>query len=53
MLKIDNIEFSYQEIKVLKKIDLYIEKQDFRLSFYSEIQVDFLQFISVKDIYKK
>lgn len=47
-----------EEIKkpISKQIDSlkeYIEKKDFRLSFYSEIQVDFLQFISVKDIYKK
>lgn len=38
------------QIESLKE---YIEKKDFRLSFYSEIQVDFLQFISVKEIYKK
>ena len=39
-----------KQIESLKK---YIEKQDFRLSFYSAIQVDFLQFINIKDIYKK
>ncbi|GAA3643516.1 hypothetical protein [Flavivirga jejuensis] len=39
--------------KQIKSLEEYMQKKDFRLSFYSDIQVNFLQFISVKDIYKK
>lgn len=50
----NNLETIQQPIeKQIKSLEEYMEKKDFRLSFYSEIQVDFLQFISVKDIYKK
>ncbi|MCG8839035.1 hypothetical protein G1K37_11825 [Tenacibaculum dicentrarchi] len=37
----------------IESLEEYMKSKDFRLSFYSDIQVDFLQFISVKDIYKK
>ena len=50
----NNLETIQEPIKKqIKSLEEYMEKKDFRLSFYSEIQVDFLQFISVKDIYKK
>ncbi|MBP1838802.1 hypothetical protein [Formosa algae] len=50
----NNLETIQKPIeKQIKSLEEYTESKDFRLSFYSDIQVDFLQFISVKDIYKK
>ncbi|QXP63761.1 hypothetical protein [Polaribacter sp. HaHaR_3_91] len=40
-------------LKQIGAINEYIERQDSKMKFYPEIQVDFLQFISLKDIYKK
>lgn len=37
----------------IKSIKRYLIKDDLKLKFYPEIQVDFLQFISIKEIYKK
>lgn len=53
LLKNNLEEIKKPIIKQIESLNEYVEKNDFRLSFYSEIQVDFLQFISVKDIYKK
>lgn len=53
LLKNNLEEIKRPILKQIESLNEYMEKQDFRLSFYSEIQVDFLQFISVKDIYKK
>jgi hypothetical protein len=50
----NNLEIIKKPIEdQITSIKDYMKKKDFRLSFYSEIQVDFLQFISVKEIYKK
>lgn len=66
--KVESISLQYSENKlftnnlnsikapILKQIDAingYLDKQDFNMIFYPEIQVDFLQFISLKDIYRK
>jgi hypothetical protein len=40
-------------VKQIESLEEYMSSNEFKLSFYSDIQVDFLQFISVKDIYKK
>lgn len=37
-------------INQISAIDEYLTKMDFRMKFYAEIQVDFLQFVSIKDI---
>jgi hypothetical protein len=39
--------------KQIDAINEYLDKQDFIMNYYPEIQVDFLQFISLKDIYRK
>ena len=39
--------------KQINAIQEYLDNQDFNMVFYPEIQVDFLQFISLKDIYRK
>lgn len=66
--KVEDISIIYSEnelfknnIKSIQKpitnqiaaIDEYLTKMDFRMKFYAEIQVDFLQFVSIKDIYRK
>lgn len=53
LLKNNLEEIKKPILKQIESLNEYIEKNDFRLSFYSEIQVDFLQFISVKEIYRK
>jgi len=54
LLFINNLETIQKPItSQIKSLKEYIKSQDFILSFNPEIQVDFLQFINIKDIYKK
>jgi hypothetical protein len=54
LLFINNLETIQKPIiSQIKSLKEYVDIQDFRLSFNPEIQVDFLQFINIKDIYKK
>ena len=66
--KIEDLSLQYSEYELFKNnltslqepiksqinaINDYLDNQDFKMVFYPEIQVDFLQFISIKEIYKK
>ena len=53
LLKNNLEEIKKPILKQINSLKEYIIEKDFHLFFHSEIQVDFLQFISVKDIYKK
>lgn len=53
-LFINNLKSLQTPIKnQISAIDEYLTKKDFRMKLYAEIQVDFLQFINIKDIYRK
>ena len=66
--RVEDISLQYSENELFKNnlnsiktpismqinaIQEYLDNQDFNMVFYPEIQVDFLQFISLKDIYRK
>ncbi|WP_437395377.1 hypothetical protein [Flagellimonas lutimaris] len=66
--KVEDISLQYSENELFKNnlksilqpisnqidaIESYLGKKDFKMKFYPEIQVDFLQFVSIKDIYRK
>ena len=50
----NNLESLIKPIKSqIEAIDNYLKSDDLKLKFYPEIQVDFLQFVNIKEIYKR
>ncbi len=50
----NNLESLVEPIKSqIESINNYLDRDDLKLKFYPEIQVDFLQFVSIKEIFKK